>query len=163
MQSPPPPPPPPKKHIKSTGSHYNQIILYDLEKKKHGKYKVFIKVDSIDWDSYEVKKSHRFTICVGPKLSYMPYAYEFKNGQSIPKVWEFWYNKYATSTFAIALFKNNLIMDNDTLGFAKIKLSNFTKDTVSSAMFTLQSEKLKLDKPINVKVSVHVCENGSHS
>ena len=52
-------------------------------------------------------------------------------------------------------------MDNDTLGFAKIKLSNFTKDTVSSAMFTLQSEKLKLDKPINVKVSVHVCENGS--
>ncbi|EAX86375.1 hypothetical protein TVAG_130450 [Trichomonas vaginalis G3] len=85
MQSPPPPPPPPKKHIKSTGSHYNQIILYDLEKKKNGKYKVFIKVDSIDWGSYEVKKSHRFTICVGPKLSYMPYAYEFKNGQSIPR------------------------------------------------------------------------------
>lgn len=148
---------------KPLASHYEPVLLKDKkQKKQHGKYKVFIKVDSIDWGSYQTKKTHSYTICVGPKLSYMPYAYEFKdNGKPIPKVWEFWYNHYSSSKFVIALFKNNLILDNDLLGFADIKLSNFTKDTVSSAVFTLQSQTLQLENPITVKVMVHVCENGA--
>ena len=137
--------------------------LYGMTKlnKCHGKYRVFIKVESIDFGSNDAKKSQGYTICIGPKVSYMPYSYKFKrDNKPITKVWEFWYNSYKSSSFSLALFKNNLILDNELIGMTNVKLSSFPKDSVSTGTFELKLNNEKLE-PISVKLMVHICENGS--
>ena len=125
----------------------------------NNEYNIYVKVDKIDFGSYETKPNDQLIVCVGPKNSFRGYPHEFTPKDSVTKVWSFPYKNQLRASIVVALYKAKFFGGNIDLGKIEISLSALERNKVTKNSFKLRSENT--EKPIIVDLSIHLNEDES--
>ena len=144
-----------RQYMQSFGNTSNssyQSLISDNE--------VYVRIDSINTGSFQVKNDTKLIACVGSRHSFLPYAHEFRAGSKVNHVWNFTYKNQDRSSFVLVLFKRQLFGGDKEIGEIELKLNAFQPNAVTQHTFVLHSPQ-KNSIPAKVTLSVHICEDGN--
>lgn len=121
----------------------------------------YVRVEAVDPGNIPFKQDTKFIIGVGPRTSVRLHPAEFNIKTTPSNVWNFPYNNANTSSFVISLLKKKNFGGNEGIGEVELRLSSFEPNKVTTQDFYLQTPNNKYYN-VKVKISVHICENGSY-
>lgn len=120
----------------------------------------YVRVEAVQPGNVPVKQDTKFIIGVGPRTSVKLHPEEFTVKSAPTNVWDFQYNNVNTSSFVISLLKKKNFGGNEIIGEVELRLSAFESNKMTTQEFYLQTPNNKYYN-VKVKISVHLCENGS--
>ena len=137
----------------------NSKIFGIASKLINNEYQIFVKVDKIDFGSFEINPKDQLIICIGPRNSFRGYNQEFTKNDEITKVWNFPYKNLLKASIVVALYKQKFFGGDVDLGKIEIALSSLERDKVTKHSFKLRTQKQ--GQPITVELSIHLNEDGN--